>query len=110
MSPIALFGHGAMFDLSPLYARLCCKTPKMACSVFSAKRETKQKSPINMSSGALPKLPVGSSLVAVVPRTIIRSPRPQPGKFVSSDPKRVLQHNRHEAANPGCPQFGRYRG
>jgi hypothetical protein len=26
------------------------------------------------------------------PRTIIRSPRPQPGKFVFSDPKRVLQH------------------
>ena len=45
-----------------------------------------------MSSGALPKLPVSSSLVAVVPRTIIRSPRPQPGKSVFSGPKRVLQH------------------
>src|SRR5271156_5120425 len=64
----------------------------MACSVFSAKRDTKRKSPINMFSSALPKLPVGSSLVAVVPRTIFRSPRPQPGKFVFNDPKRVLQH------------------
>jgi hypothetical protein len=48
----------------------------------------------DVSSSALPKLPVSSSLVAVGPRTIIRSPRRQPGKFVLSDPKRVLQHYR----------------
>jgi hypothetical protein len=65
----------------------------MACSDFSAKRATKRQSPIDVSSSALPKLPVSSSLVAVVPRTIIRSPRPQPGNFVFTDPKRVLQQN-----------------
>jgi hypothetical protein len=59
----------------------------MACSDFSAKRVTKRQSPIDVSSSALPKLPVSSSLVAVVPHTIIRSSRPQPGKFVFSDPK-----------------------
>jgi hypothetical protein len=32
----------------------------------------------------LPKLPVSSSLVAVVPRAIIRSPRPQRRKYVVS--------------------------
>jgi hypothetical protein len=66
----------------------------MAFSDFSAKRATKRQSPIDVSSSALPKLPVSSSPVAVVPRTIVRSPRPQPGKFVFSDPKRVLQHYR----------------
>jgi hypothetical protein len=43
------------------------------------------------------KLPVSSSLVAVVAHTISRLPRPQPGKFVFSDSKRVLQQNRHLA-------------
>src|SRR6202035_5659727 len=33
-----------------------------------------------------------SSPVAAVPHTMIPSPRPQPGKFIFSDPKRVLQH------------------
>jgi hypothetical protein len=88
----ALSGHSLRSDLSPLLSGLCCKTPKMAFSDFSAKRATKRQSPINVSSSALPKLPVSSSLVAVVPRTIVRSPRSQPGKFVFSGPKRVLQH------------------
>src|ERR1700674_581946 len=65
----------------------------MAWSDFSAKRATKRQSPIDVSSSALPKLPVNSSLVAVVPHMIIRSPRPQPRKFVFSDPQRVLHHN-----------------
>jgi hypothetical protein len=76
----------------PVLSGLCCKTPKMARSVFSAKRATKRQSPIDVSSSPLPKLPVSSSPVAAVPHTIIRSPRPKPGKFVVSDPKRVLQH------------------
>jgi hypothetical protein len=63
------------------------------CSDFFAKRATKRQSPIDVSLSALPKLPVSSSLVALVPHMIIRSPRPQPGKFIFSDPKRVLQHN-----------------
>src|SRR5260370_40328413 len=79
----------------------------MACSDFSAKRVTKRQSPIDVSSSALPKLPVSSSLVAVVPHTIIRSSRPQPGKFVFSDPKRVLQHyppdSGHAATAAGGP-------
>src|SRR5271163_2813178 len=77
----------------------------MACSVFSAKRDTKRKSPINMFSSALPKLPVGSSLVAMVPRTIFRSPRPQPGKFVFNDPKIVLQHYQRRSGRRGHRVF-----
>ena len=54
--------------MSPL-GRLCCKTPKMAWSDFSAKRATKRQSPIDVSSSALPKLPVSSSPVPAVPPT-----------------------------------------
>jgi hypothetical protein len=72
----------------------------MAFSDFSAKRATKRQSLIDVSSGALPKLPVSSSLVAVVPRTIIRSPRLQPGKFVTDETKGLLQHYLPQAAMP----------
>jgi hypothetical protein len=50
---------------------------------------TKRQSPIDVSSTAIPRLPVSSSLVAMVPRTNIRSPRLRSGKIVFSDPKRV---------------------
>jgi hypothetical protein len=43
----------------------------MACSDFSAKRAVKRQSPIDVFSSALPKLPVSSSLVAMVPHTIM---------------------------------------
>src|ERR1700687_2880846 len=42
---------------------------------------------------AIPRLPVSSSLVAMVPRTNIRSPRLRSGKIVFRDPKRVLHTN-----------------
>src|SRR5215211_3226843 len=64
----------------------------MACSDFSAKRAVKRQSLIDVFSSALPKLPVSSSPVAMVPNTIMRSPGPQPGKLVFSDPKTVLHH------------------
>ena len=90
--------------------RLCCKTPKMAWSDFSAKRPNKRQLPVDVPSSALPKLPVSSSPVAAVPHTIIRSLRPQPGKFVFSDPKRVLQHNRHFSDMPRRPDDVRSSG
>src|ERR1035438_4080225 len=73
----------------------------MTGSDFFAKRATRRQSPTDASSSPLPKLPVSSSLVAVVPRAIIRSPRPQRRKYVVSGPKRVLQHNRGEQRTSG---------
>src|SRR5258708_12777909 len=96
--------------------RQCSKTPKMACSDFSAKRATKRQSPIDVSSSALPKLPVSSSLVAVVPHTIIRSPRPQPGKFVLVIQKdfcnticQVRTHASQQGTYMSCNDFTRSR-
>jgi hypothetical protein len=65
----------------------------MIFSDFSAKRAAKQQSPIAVSSNAIPRLPVSLSLVLLVPRTNIRSPRLRSGKIAFSDPKRVLQHH-----------------
>ena len=42
----------------PLCTGLCCKSPKTLCDYFSAKRRTKRRSPIVVSSGAPAKLPV----------------------------------------------------
>jgi hypothetical protein len=84
----------------------CCKTPKMFWSDFSAKRATKRQSTIDVSSSALPKLPVSSSPVAAVPPHDYSFAAPQPGTFVFSDPKRVLQHypsmSRHRQCNLLC--------
>jgi hypothetical protein len=70
------------------------KLQKWLSAFFFAKRAAKRRAPIDVPLSALPKLPVSSLLVAGVARMIIRSLRPQPGKFVFGDPKRVLQHYR----------------
>jgi hypothetical protein len=65
----------------------------MACSDFSAKQQNKRQPSVDVASNAPPKSPVSSSQNEVVPHINIRSPRPQPGKIVVNDPKRVLQQN-----------------
>src|SRR3981189_1434503 len=52
----------------------CCKTPKMPCYEFFAKRGNKQPSPIDVTLSRLSKSPVSSSLDDVVPPHIFRSP------------------------------------
>jgi hypothetical protein len=63
---------------------------------FPGNRPNKPQSPNDVASKPLPKSPANSSLDNVAPQMIIRSPRVRPGKFVFSDAKRLLQHNRHE--------------
>ena len=90
--------------------RYCCKTPKMPCDQFSAKRRNKRQLPIDVPSSAPTKSLVGSSPIDVAPRMIIRSLRLRAGKIVFGDAKRLLQQDRHQAdvgpvANSVC-----YRG
>src|SRR6267154_3442617 len=65
----------------------------MPCDQFSAKRQNKRQSSIDVVSGPPPKSPVSSSQDDVVPHIIIRLSHLQLGKFVSRPAKRVLQHN-----------------
>lgn len=89
--------------------RLCCKSPKMPCDKFPAGSRNKPQSPIDIASSALPKSPASSSLGDMVPRMLIRKQRLQRGNFVIGDAKRLLQHNRHLAADPERPLSCRYR-
>ena len=59
---------------------------------FFANRPKKQQSLVGVPSGSLPRSPVSFSFSNVSLQIIIRSPHPRLGKFVFSDPKRVLQH------------------
>ena len=59
---------------------------------FFANRPKKQQSLVGVPSGSLPRSPVSFSFSKVSLQIIIRSPHPRLGKFVFSDPKRVLQH------------------
>ena len=86
--------------------RLCCKSPKSTRDDFSAKRRSKPRSSIGMASSSLARLPVSSSPCDEVPHMFTRKPRLQPGKFLNSGAKRLLQHNRQGtytgvAGNPG---------
>src|SRR6267154_3102217 len=61
----------------------------MPCDQFSAKRQNKRQSSIDVVSGPPPKSPVSSSQDDVVPHIIVRLSHLQLGKFVSRPAKRV---------------------
>src|SRR4029079_10944842 len=48
---------------------------------------------MDMASNSLARLPVSSSPCDEVPHMFTRKPRLQPGKFLNSGAKRLLQHN-----------------
>jgi hypothetical protein len=82
----------------------------MPCDKILAIRRNKPQSPIDIASISLPKSPVSSSPGDVIPHMFIRKSRLQLGNLVTSDAKRLLQHNRHLADNPAAPAFVRYWG
>src|SRR6478672_2880719 len=73
---------------------------------FFANRPKKQQSLVGVPSGSLPRTPVSFSFSNVSLQIVIRSPHPRLGKFVFSDPKRVLQHyppnNGHVTTASAC--------
>jgi hypothetical protein len=75
------------------HGRLCCKSPKSTRDDFYATRRSKPRSLMDMASSSLARLPVSSSPCDEVPHMFTRKPRLQPGKFLNSGAKRLLQHN-----------------
>ena len=74
--------------------RYCCKSLKMHATDFSAKRQNKPQSPIDIGSSPSPKSLVSSSLDDVTPYMFIRMSRLQPENLVIDDEKRLLQQYR----------------
>ena len=74
--------------------RFCCKTPKLSCDEFPGKARSNPRSSIDMAPSSLAKSPVSSSPCDEVPHIFTRKSRLQPGKFLITSAKRVLQQNR----------------
>jgi hypothetical protein len=66
----------------------------MHATDFSAKRQNKPQSPIDIGSSPSPKSLVSSSLDDVTPYMFIRMSRLQPENLVIDDAKRLLQQYR----------------
>jgi hypothetical protein len=94
-----------MPTLGPLYPRLCCKSPKLLGDIFPAIRRSDRRPPIRVASITLPGSPVSLSSGDEVPHIFTRKSRLQPGEFLITSAKRLLQHNRHIATNGGAAIF-----
>src|SRR5215510_8292151 len=77
--------------------RYCCKSPKLPGDKFLATRQTNRRPPIYVGSITLPRSPVSLSSGDEVPRIFTRKSRLQPGEFLITSAKRLLQHNLSEA-------------
>src|SRR5215510_8420827 len=73
--------------------RYCCKSPKLPGDKFLATRQTNRRPPIYVGSITLPRSPVSLSSGDEVPRIFTRKSRLQPGEFLITSAKRLLQHN-----------------
>src|SRR5215510_11183123 len=80
--------------------RYCCKSPKLPGDKFPATRRTNRRPPIYVGSITLPRSPVSLSSGDEAPHISTRKSRLQPGEFLITSAKRLLQHNRHRADIP----------
>jgi hypothetical protein len=75
----------------------CCKTPKIACGDFSAKRATRRQSPVDRASNPILESPMSLARCDVVPHVVIQSSHLRLGEFESHAAKRLLQQYRPAA-------------
>src|SRR5262249_7608147 len=76
---------------------------KLPGDKFLATRQTNRRPPIYVGSITLPRSPVSLSSGDEVPRIFTRKSRLQPGEFLITSAKRLLQHNRHFSDLGRCP-------
>src|SRR6266480_1074773 len=75
-----------------VHGRLCCKSPKLPGDKILAIRRTNRRTPIYAASVTLPSSPARSSSGNEVPHIFTRKSRLQPGEFLVTSAKRLLQH------------------
>jgi|SRR6266540_4842972 hypothetical protein len=73
------------------WCRYCCKSPKLPGDKFPATRRSQRRPPICVASITLPRSPVSLSSGDEVPRIFTRKSRLQPGEFLITSAKRLLQ-------------------
>jgi hypothetical protein len=87
--------------MSPI-GRLCCKSPKLPGYKFPAATRTNRRLAICVASIALPNSRVSLSPGDEVPHIFTRKSRLQPGEFLITSAKRLLQQYLPEAAVSRC--------
>jgi len=92
------FGFILLHPFTTGSGRYCCKSPKLVGDDFPAITQTNRRSPLCVVSITLPRSPVSLSSGDEVPHIFTRKSRLQPGEFLISSAKRLLQQYRHEAA------------
>src|SRR5947209_5923088 len=75
----------------------CCKSPKLPGDKILAIRRTNRRPPIYAASVTLPSSPASSSSGNEVPHIFTRKSRLQPGEFLVTSAKRLLQQYRPKA-------------
>src|SRR6516162_1598064 len=83
--------------LTSAAGRYCCKSPKLPGDNFPAIRRSDRRPPICVVSITLPRSPVSLSSGDEVPHIFTRKSRLQPGEFLISSAKRLLQQNLPQA-------------
>src|SRR5262245_3166779 len=78
--------------------RYCCKSPKLGGDNFPAIRRSNRRAPIFVASAALARSLTSLSSGDDVPHICTREPRLQPGEFLTTIAKRVLQQYRSFSA------------
>jgi hypothetical protein len=80
--------------------RYCCKSPKLPGTNFSGVKKSDLRPPMDVASITLRRSPVSLSSGDEVPHIFTRKSRLRPKEFLITSAKRLLQQNRHKAAEP----------
>jgi hypothetical protein len=80
--------------------RYCCKSPKLPGANFPAVKKSDRRPPIDVAPITLPRSPASLSSGNEVPHIFTRKSRVQPKEILITSAKRLLQQNRHKAAQP----------
>src|ERR1700738_967477 len=78
--------------------RCCCKSPKWPGASFPAVKKSDRRPRIDVASITLPRSPASLSSRNEVPHIFTRKSRVQPTEILITSAKRLLQQNRHKAA------------
>src|SRR6516162_8509058 len=90
--------------MSPELADIVAKVPNCPALIFLLLKKSDRRPLIRVPSIALPRSSASLSLGDEVPHIFARKSRLKPGKFLITSAKRLLQQNRHIAAETFCKE------
>src|ERR1700738_645860 len=93
--------------MSPEVADIVAKVPNCPLLIFLAVKNPHRRPPVDVTSITFPRSPASFPSGDEVPHIFTRKSRVQPKEILITSAKRLLQQNRHWAAERGCPRSRR---